>query len=115
MPSVLVDNAFSGGCPLYTGNPYSGTPAPLAELRLVASLSNSGSVYVTMSGGQTRTSGTYPLSGNLGLLDGFQLKPGVTYTIPRSVFNANSGICPVFLTCDVLASGGFARVFWELF
>ena len=114
MPSVLVDNAFSGGAPLFSGNPFSGTARPFGreEIWLKAASSNSGTVYVGFSGGFCANSGSYFLSGG-GLLDGWPLAPGEEVKIPP--VGGISGVNRIFLRCDPAASGGFARVHWNLF
>lgn len=108
MPSTIV-GFMSGGQPLVSGNFFSGRPGP-AVVRLTAWPSNSGSVYVGLSGGMTITSGGFFLSGG-GLLDGMPLKPGDTYSVPRPLLGA-SGSTRIYLACDAECSGQ-ARVYWE--
>ncbi len=122
MPSVLIANHVSGGMPLISGNPWSGKlPMPQSVLNLRAAQSNSGMVYVGFSGGVTVNSGGFPLSGG-GMLDGVEVGPGQSYAIPRAVFDrggtsgfySNSGGFGIFVKCDPAASGGFARLYYEM-
>lgn len=122
MPSVLIDNSQSGGMPLISGNPFSGRQyAPQSELIIKASRTNSGSIYVALSGGVTVLSGGFALSGG-GQRDGMEIGPGGSYSIPRLAFDkgsasgsfAVSGGFGIYVACDPAASGQ-ARVFWEAF
>jgi hypothetical protein len=122
VPSILIDNSQSGGCPMISGNPYSGRQyAPQSELVIVADPRNSGIVYVGLSGGVTTNSGGFPLSGG-GLLDGMPIPPGASYSIPRMAFDkggisgsfSTSGGFGIYLCCDAAASGR-ARVYWETY
>lgn len=114
MPSVVIDNARSGGMPLLSGNYYSGQgPRPRSVLVLKASRNNSGCLYIGLSGNVTVLSGSYPLSGGGGQNDGMEIGPGGSYEVP--LMGMNSGGAGVYLSCDPAASGGFARVFWEAY
>ena len=124
MPSVLIDNARSGGCPLISGNPWSGQAVtPQGQLTIKASRNNSGSIYIGLSGGVTVLSGGFPLSGG-GMRDGMEIGPGGAYTIPKLAFsNAGPGVSGVYalsggfgiyVACDAACSGQ-ARAFWEAF
>lgn len=113
MPSVLIDNAFSGGSPLFSGNPFSGRSTLInAETWIKADNANSGRVFVGLSGGFTVNSGSFPLSGG-GLSDGWPLSPGQEIKIPP--LRAVSGANRIFLKCEAAASGGFGRVHYLLF
>ena len=114
MPSTLVDNAYSGGMPLISGIPFSGgQTAPQSMLLIKASRNNSGCVYVNFSGALAVNSGGFPLSGG-GMLDGMEVGPGGSYSVPKLVFDkaSLSGSYGVYVACDAAASGR-ARVFWE--
>lgn len=113
MPSLLIDNAFSGGAPLLSGNAYSGQRSRTTAVTwLKAASSNSGIVYVGTSVGFTVNSGSYTLSGG-GANDGWPLAPGDEIKLPP--LDVVSGVNRVFLKCDAAASGGFARVHYQLF
>ncbi len=73
MPSALL-GFLSGGNNLLSGNYFSGqgVPHPVGGVQLRADKSNSGSIYVTLSGGVTITSGGLTASGfpnTSGLMD----------------------------------------------
>lgn len=112
MPStrVLGDTANgSGGQPLISGNYWSGNNLPTTELRIKAAGANSGSVYIGFSGGPlTINSGGHLASG--GGNDGWELRPGEEYRIPKGVI---SGRIDRVFTATPLAASGFVRVFWE--
>lgn len=107
MPSTLI-GAQSGGVQLVSGNFFSGTSWPHGGIQLKASRSNSGHVYVGLSGGVTQTSGGALASG--GMLDGMEVAPGDAYFIPKLVCSGRA--TAVFITCDPTVSGR-CRVFWE--
>lgn len=120
MPSLLIDNSQSGGCPLVSGNPFSGRQyAPQSMLLIKASRYNSGCIYVGFSGGVTFNSGGFPLSGG-GMMDGMEIGPGGAYSVPRLVFDKGSssgsysvsGGFGIYLCCEPGCSGQ-ARAFWE--
>jgi hypothetical protein len=110
MPSAVV-GFTSGGQVLYSGTAYSGRLVPVGGVQIVAHPSNSGNVYVALSGGVTVTSGGFPLSGG-GLLDGIPLAAGSSYFVPKSALGA-SGFVNIWLASDAACSGQ-ARVHWEL-
>lgn len=92
MPSIIINNQ-SGGQPIVSGNPWSGKPpVPVGTFQLVASIYNSGCLYVALSGSMTVNSGSLSASGFAqgGLLDGVEIAPGGSYSIPKLGF-ANSG------------------------
>ncbi len=127
--------AGSGFVPLFSGvGPWSGRLEPIGGLQLRAARENSGSVYVSLSGGNffsgqigtlvgsggptINSGGWTPLSGNIssGLMDGMQIGPGDAYFVPRIAIpntGASSGNWSICLGCDTLCSGGFARVYVE--
>jgi hypothetical protein len=113
MPGAVI-GFFSGGQLLISGGNYSGGIAskPQGKIELAAWGSNSGTVYVALSGGVTIRSGGYPLSGG-GLMDGFPLAPGDTYTIPKIALTV-SGVFNIFVAPEAACSGQ-ARVFWEVY
>jgi len=111
MPSVIIDNAFSGGQPLWSGNAFSGyRQPPVSQLLLKAAASNSGSIHVGFSAGFTITSGRFPLSGD-GLLDGIPIAPGGEMTIPKIALR--SGVAPLVRT--EAAGSGRDRIFYQLY
>lgn len=113
MPSTLI-GAQSGGVQLVSGRFFSGTIWPIGGVQLKAGISNSGPVYVALSGGVTIISGGALASG--GMLDGYELSPGNTYFVPKfavsGLLAASSGGGTVMVTCAAAVSG-FCRVFWE--
>lgn len=122
MPSVLIDNDRSGGMPLISGNPFSGQQyAPQSVLVIKASRTNSGAIYVGLSGGVTVLSGGFALSGG-GQRDGMEVGPGGSYSVPRMAFDkggisgsfAVSGGFGIYVACDPACSGQ-ARAFWEMY
>lgn len=114
MPSTLVTAASGAPFPLVSGNFWSGTGGfhPVGGIQLRAGLSNSGSVYVGLSGGMTVTSGGFFLSGG-GLNDGMPLAAGDSLFIPKVAFQT-SGVVNVYVNCDAACSGQ-ARIFWEAY
>jgi hypothetical protein len=118
----------------WTGYPYSGRNTPIGGIQILADPNNSGSIYVSLSGGNqysgqigtlvgsggsTITSGIF--SGGAvvgGLMDGMRIGPGVAYFIPAiGIPNRgyNSGVFNVCVGADPACSGGFSRVFFEVF
>ena len=121
MPSVFITNQ-SGGHLLFSGDMWSGQFRPQGGVQLRADRSNSGNIYVGLSGWVTVRSGDYPLSGGgytLGQLDGMQIGPGDAYWIPAIGFankgGVTSGTPNIYVACDAAASGGFARLFYEVY
>lgn len=114
MPSVLLTGQ-SGGMPLISGSLGSGiTAVPRTGVQVMAWPSNSGLIYVGLSGNLTVTSGSYPLSGGGGM-DGLPLAPGAGCFFPRGVFSNASGSPPnIYVACDPACSG-VGRVGWEAF
>lgn len=110
---------LSGGTNLLSGNYFSGQGAyrPVGGVQLRAALTNSGLVYVSLSGGVTIGSGTFQQSGSLlsglGRMDGVPLSPGDPYFIPKTGFNI-SGSPGVFVQPDANCSGN-ALITWEVF
>ena len=108
MASQLLEFT-SGGQRLISGNPWSGRQPPtLIEIR--AAGTNSGSVYVGLSGGFTINSGRFGLSG-ASLMDGTPIAPGGLYTVPRSILHG-SGTYNIFVNPDANCSGQ-ARLYFE--
>ena len=123
MPSFVLGGAISGGINLLSGNyrwSGQGPIHPVGSVQLKADKNNSGFVYVALSGGITILSGGLNLSGGpnfSGGLDGWQLSPGDTYTIPRlGIVNylTSSGSPSLFVAPDAACSGQ-ARVYLEVF
>src|SRR5688572_465859 len=103
MPSLIVGNPVaSGPQQLVIGNPYSGQIRPVGSIYLKLAREASGSVYIGLSGGTTLTSGGMFLSGgaNSGGLDGVQMGPGDSYTIPR-IGTGASGTFTLYIRHDV--------------
>jgi hypothetical protein len=120
MPSALID-WVSGGFNLLSGVPgqlWSGWAhqAPVGGIQIVADPSNSGAVYVAFSGGMTIQSGGYWLSGQVGsgYLDGMPVQPGGSYFVPKLAFPL-SGAPQLFVQPSLAASGGYGRLYWEIF
>lgn len=112
MPSVVI-GFVSGGQLLVSGNYASGQGySPEGGVQIKADRSNSGSVYVALSGGVTVTSGGLFTSGG-GRMDGMQLAPGDAYWAPR-IGITNSGALNIYVGCDAACSGQ-ARVYYEVF
>jgi hypothetical protein len=121
----------SGFVPLFhSGNIFSGRVEPVGGCQVRAWPSNSGAVYISLSGGNvfsgqwgtlpasggpTITSGAMPLSGGplSGICDGIVLQPGDSYFVPRIAFQT-SGLNQVCAGCDAACSGQ-ARLFWEMY
>lgn len=120
----------SGFVPLISGNPWSGVRLPpQGYVYIVADVSNSGSLYISLSGGNPLSGVTSTLVGSGGptvqsgdffqsggaMMDGVQLRPGQTYTVPRgAVLNTgpNSGAYSLCAACE-LAGSGRDRVYFE--
>ncbi len=137
MPSILVGYvAGSGFTPLVSGGLFwSGHLLPVGGIRIYAPKLNSGSIYISLSGGNafsgqistlvtsggpTIKSGGFALSGgySAGIMDGFEMAPGDTYFVPRMAIpntGANSGIVNLCVGADLACSGTFGRVAWEVF
>lgn len=121
MPSAIID-ATSGGVNIVSGNYFSGQGSfkPVGGVKLKAWDSNSGTIYIALSGGVTVLSGMFQASGGLasgGKMDGYPLGRGDTYEVPRLGYSSSgtfSGTCGLFVTPDAACSGQ-ARVFWEAY
>jgi hypothetical protein len=129
--------AGSGFSPLISGfGTYaSGRTIPGGGLQIIADPSNSGSIYVSLSGafvfsgqvgllvssgGPTISSGAMPLSGGIssGLMDGLKLNPGASFLVPKiciqnALGGTGSGTLQVCLGSDTAGSGAYSRVYWE--
>lgn len=107
MPSLQV-GAFSGGVQLVSGNPFSGNKiVPYAGIQVKVDPDTlSGLVWLGYSGGLTIKSGGALSSG--GMLDGFPLKTGEQFFIPKLLAPT---VDRVWLT-TVAANSGI-RVSWE--
>lgn len=79
----------SGGIPLVSGNPYSGTPWPVGGVQVKVSKEVSGLLYVGWSGTPTFTSGGSLSSG--GMADAWPLANGEEIYIQRAVLYNLSG------------------------
>lgn len=110
MPSAKLGFLLTSGSQLVSGNPWSGRPVPTGSIYLKNSITSSGIVYISLSGGMTLTSGGSLSSG--GLIDGMELNPGEPYTIPRL---GASGVFNLFATTGAATTSGFCRLFWEAF
>ena len=113
MPSTLPGFA-SGGQPLVSGNPWSGYPTPIGDVRLKLSESVSGLVYVGValglsSGGITLASGGAFSSG--GLRDGYEMGPGDEHTVPRLLCSGQIDKIQVVVPAAV---SGTMRLFWDI-
>lgn len=132
MPSLVLGYvAGSGYSPLISGNPWSGHLEPVGGIQLVMDRANSGSVYISLSGGNafsgqmstlvgsggpTINSGGMPLSGG-GLMDGLQLGPGAAYFVPAlGIANKGSvsGTYSLCCGCDTAVSG-LGRIYYEIY
>ena len=114
MPSIQV-GLFSGGQILISGNPWSGLPSPAGFILLRWDRAAAGNIYVALSGGMKISSGGTSSSWGFaysGLLDGMQLGPGDTYSIPKLALTV-SGSLTIFGSPDAVASGN--RLFYEVF
>jgi hypothetical protein len=118
MPSQRL-GFLSGGTNILSGNYFSGQGSihPVGGIQLRAASTNSGLIYVGLSGGVTTGSGVFQQSGSflsgLGKMDGIPLGPGDPYLIPKVAF-AVSGSPGIFIQPDVNCSGQ-AVVFFEIF
>lgn len=119
MPSVLLSRASGNPFPLASGNIWSGQGAfhPVGKVVLKLSPDASGFAYISLSGyipvtsgGPTINSGGFLLSGLN--VDGFLMKPGDTYEIPKLALQ--SGTMNIYATCDAAVSGQ-GRLYWEAF
>lgn len=126
MPAILLTPLISGGTNILSGNYWSGQgiQKPYSEVRVKADWRNSGFIYVALSGSVsggtsiTVDSGTFQQSGSvisgLGSMDGWQLKAGEEYRIPKLAFPPiESGWPSVFVQCDAAGSGR-DRVIYEI-
>lgn len=121
MPSVVI-GFLSGGTNILSGNYFSGQGAyhPVGGVQLVADISNSGNLYIGLSGGVTITSGVVQASGFAGAMDGMQMRPGTPYYIPKIAFNVPGGPgvnCsgqPAIYVLPDSACSGRARLYWEV-
>ena len=120
MPGFVIpgDTALtSGGVNIMSGNFFSGLGGkePYAGVQLKTSRSNSGNIYVTLSGGLTINSGGLNTSGlpnYAGRMDGMQLGPGDAYFVPRLAFIWYSGSPQLFAIADA-ATSGVGRLYME--
>ena len=110
MPSVLLTAASGAPFPLVSGNYWSGTGAfhPVGGIQLVYDRSGVGACWVGFSGGATRTSGGFLLSGSNA--DMSPLYPGDSRLIPKLALL--SGTLNVYVMSDAIGSG-ISRLFWE--
>ena len=113
MPSTLPGFA-SGGQPIVSGNPWSGSIAPQGDVRLRLSEGVSGLVYVGValgraSGGITLSSGGAFSSG--GLSDGYEMGPGDEHTVPRLQCSGQIDKIQVIVPATV---SGTMRLFWDV-
>jgi hypothetical protein len=113
MPSTLP-GFVSGGSFLVSGNPWSGTIAPVGGVNLKLGFDASGPVYVGVllglsSGGITATSGGALSSG--GLSDGYELRPGDSYPIPTL---RCSGQVQKIAVVVPAATSGRCRLFYDV-
>ncbi len=113
MPSTLPGSQ-SGGQPLVSGNPWSGSIVPAGEVKLKVSESVSGIVYVGVALGLTSAGIVFPAGGAFssgGLSDGMELAAGDEYSIPK--LQCSGQIDRIRL---LVASGlsGTMRVFWDV-
>ncbi len=125
MPSILVvfssgnlNSGAPGGTNILSGNYWSGQGAqhPYAGVRLATPATNSGNLYIGLSGGMTVTSGGLNTSGaanSSGGMDGMVLPPNTVYFVPRLAFGT-SGTPRIFVQPDAACSGQ-ARIHWEVF
>ncbi len=123
MPSVVL--GFCSGIPsgnyatnILSGNYFSGLGAlhPYAGVQLRAAGTNSGNIYIALSGFMTITSGGFNTSGypnQSGRMDGMLMAPGDAYFIPRLGINPSGG--PLLYAQPDAACSGTARLFWEVF
>ncbi len=110
MASTIVGlPVASGPQQLVSGNPWSGSFHPIGGLHVVLDVAASGSVYINFSGNATMNSGSFYTSGNTGINDGYQLKPGGTTFIPKTALI--SGTYNIFLWWDAACSGQ-ARLYY---
>ena len=96
----------SGGIPLVSGDPYSGTPFPIGGVQVRLQKAASAPIYVGWSGTPTVGSGGVFSSG--GMADGQQLTPGDGLFIQKAVLYNLSGkprIDAVKLVGPATASG----------
>jgi hypothetical protein len=105
MPGAIVTNA-SGGQNLLSGNYWSGQgwPVPVGGVQVVPGPSNSGNLWIGMSGGVTVNSG--------GPMDGVPVKPGQAWFVPRVHLFQGSGSPQLWVACEPSTSG-FNSVFFE--
>jgi hypothetical protein len=133
MPSLQINYVpGSGFVPLVSGVLGSGLrQVPVGGCQIVADINNSGSIYISISGGNpasgiygtlvgsggpTITSGGSILSGR-GQNDGMRLSPGASYFIPKIAMQTGpmSGSYTICVGADPTCSGPYARVYWEMF
>ena len=112
MPSLLP-GFVSGGAPIVSGNPFSGTIAPVGGVQLRLGFDASGSVYVGVarglaSGGITQASGGALSSG--GMADGMELRPGDGLFVPALVCSGQVQAIQVVVPAAV---SGRCRVYWD--
>lgn len=112
MPSTIVFPQ-SGGIPLMSGSPYSGSPQLVGGLQLKLAQGAPGAVYVglpNLSGTTTTMLSGGSLSSG-GLADGMELSPGDAYFIAK--VRLVSGVCTPTILAPAASSGG--RLFWDVF
>lgn len=114
MPSLIL-GFLSGGTNILSGNYYSGqgTFHPVGGVQLQAGKNQSGSIYVSLSGGVTIGSGGFMQSGFTGNMDGIEISPGNGYFLPKLGFTVSGNPC-IFAQPDAACSG-VARLSWETF
>lgn len=132
MPSLILGFISGNGTNIVSGNYWSGqgTIHPVGGVQLLTHPSNSGIVYVALSGaiglnsggrGITINSGVSQLSGGLvsglGVMDGMPLSPGVSYFIPKLAFpQSSSGVILPQVWCQPdAACSGQARIHFEIY
>lgn len=124
MPSIVC-SAFLGSGPaqLISGNPFSGRRlTPQGGVQMRASASNSGIIFIWMSGGLAASGGPTINSGALfasggsssGMMDGTPLYPGDAAWIPVIGCATSSGYLSIFCASDAQSSGQ-SRLYFECF
>ncbi len=135
MPSMVMGFvAGSGFTPLVSGNPWSGQLEPVGGIQFYAAPTNSGAIYLSLSGGNffsgqagqlvtsggpTINSGSMYLSGGAysGNMDGFPIFPGGGFFVPKlglTNTGPTSGTIGLCVGCDTACSG-LGRLYWITF